>query len=84
MSELSCDSDGIHEEVKESSNTKQSKINLKLQLEQVRVQNKLAFNKNQSQQLDKNSQDQHNYPQGTCVIMGDSILNELIEESLSK
>ena len=57
MSELLSDSDGIHEEVEESSNTKQSKINLKQKLEQVQLQKKLAFNKYQSQQLDKNSQD---------------------------
>ena len=37
ISELSSNSDGIQEEVAESSNTKQSKINLKQQLEQVRL-----------------------------------------------
>ena len=35
MSELSSNSDGIQEEVAESSNFKQSKINLEQQLEQV-------------------------------------------------
>ena len=35
MSELSSDSDEIQEEVAESSNAKQSKINLKQQLEKV-------------------------------------------------
>ena len=84
MSELSSNSDGIQEEVAESSNTKQLKINLKQQLEQVRLQRKIEFNKYQSQQRDKISQDQDIYPPGTCVIMGDSILNGLIEENLSK
>ena len=84
MSELSSNSDGIQEEVAESSNTKQLKINLKQQLEQVRLQRKIEFNKYQSQQRDKISQDQDIYPPGTCVIMGDSILNGLIEENLFK
>ena len=83
-SELSSDVDGTQEEVAESSNTKQSKINLKHQLEQVRFQKKLAFNKYKSHQRDKNSQDQDIYPPGTGIIIGDSILNGLIEENLSK
>ena len=41
MSGLSSKSDGIQEEIAESSNTKQSKINLKQQLEQVRLQKKI-------------------------------------------
>ena len=63
---------------------KQSKINLEQQLEQALLQKKIEFNKYQSQQRDKISQDQDIYPPGTCVIMGDSILNGLIEENLSK
>ena len=50
--ELSSNSDGIQEEVAKSSNFKESKINLK-QLEQVRLQKKIAYNKYQSQQRDK-------------------------------
>ena len=84
MSELSSNSDGIQEEVTESSNFKQPKINLKQQLEQVRLQKKLEYNNYQSQQRDKISSDQDIYPPGTCVIIGDSILNGLIEENLSK
>ena len=38
---LSSNSDGIQEEVTESSNFKEPKINLKQQLEQVRLQKKL-------------------------------------------
>ena len=45
MSELWSDSGGTQEEVAESSNIQQSKINLKQHLEQVRLQKKLAFNK---------------------------------------
>ena len=71
MSELSSNSDGIQEEVTESSNFKQPKINLKQQLEQVRLKKKLE---------DKISNDQDLYPPGTCVIIGDSILNGIIEE----
>ena len=84
MSELSSNSDGIQEEVTKSSNFKQPKINLKQQLEQVRLQKKLEYNNYQSQQRDKISSDQDLYPPGTCVIIGDSILNGLIEENLSK
>ena len=84
MSKLSSNSDGIQEEVTESSNFKQPKINLKQQLEQVRLQKKLEYNNYQSQQRDKISNDQDIYPTGTCVIIGDSILNGLIEENLSK
>ena len=84
MSELSSNSDGIQEEVTESSNFKQPKINLKQQLEQVRLQKKLEYNNYQSQQQDKTSNDQDIYSMGTCVIIGDSILNGLIEENLSK
>ena len=71
MSELSSNSDGIQEEVTESSNFKQPKINLKQQLEQVPLEKKLE---------DKISNDQDLYPPGTCVIIGDSILNGIIEE----
>ena len=78
MSELSSNSDGIQEEVAEYSNTKQAKRNLKQQLKQVQLQKKIELNKYQSQQRDKSSQDQDIYPPGTCVIMGDSILNGLI------
>ena len=53
MSELSSNSDGIQEEVAESSNTKQSKINLKQQLGPVRLQKNIEFNKYQSQQREK-------------------------------
>ena len=53
MSELSVSSDEIQEEVAESSNTKQSKINLKQYLEEVRLHRKKEFNKYQSQQRDK-------------------------------
>ena len=84
MSELSSNSDGIQEEVAESSNTKQSKINLKQQLEQVRLQKKREFNKYQSQQRDKISQGQDIYPPGNCFITEHSMLNGLIEENLSK
>ena len=69
--------------MEESSNTKQLKIILRQRLEQVQLQKKIAF-KYQSQQLDKNSQNQLIYPQETCVIMGDLILNRLIEENLPK
>ena len=84
MSELSSNSDGIQEEVTESSNFKQPKINLKQQLEQVRLQKKLEYNNYQSQQRDKTSNEQDNYPPGTCVIIRDSILNGLIEENVLK
>ena len=57
MSELSSNSDGIQEEIAESSNFKQSKENSKQQLEQVRLQKTIEFNKYQSQQRDKISQD---------------------------
>ena len=40
MSELSSNSDGNQEEVAESSNTKELKINLRQELEQVRLQKK--------------------------------------------
>ena len=83
MSELSSNSDGIQKEVTESSNVKEPKINLKQQLEQVRLQKKLEHNNYQSQQRDKISNDQDIYPPGTCVIIGDSVLNGLIEEDLS-
>ena len=53
MSELSASSDEVQEEVAESSNTKQSKINLKQYLEEVRLHRKKEFNKYQSQQRDK-------------------------------
>ena len=43
MSKLSSNSDGIQEEVTESSNFKQPKINLKQQLEQVRLQKKFII-----------------------------------------
>ena len=82
--EISSNSDGIQEEVTESSNIKQSKINLKQQLDQVRLQKKIEFNKYQSQQQDKILQGQNICPPGTCVIMGGSILNRLTEENLSK
>ena len=49
MSELSSNSDGIQKEVTESSNFKQLKINLKQQLEQVRLK-KIEYNNYQSQQ----------------------------------
>ena len=52
MSELSSNSDGIQEEVTESSMFKQPKINLKQQLEEVRLQKKLEYNNYQSQQRD--------------------------------
>ena len=58
MSELSSNSDRIQEEVAESSNTKQPEISLKQQLEQVRLQKKIEFNKYKSQQRDKISLDQ--------------------------
>ena len=82
MSELSSNSDGIQEEVTESSNLKQAKINLKQQLEQVRLQKKFEYNNYQSQERDKISNDQDIYLPETCVIVGDSILNGLIEENL--
>ena len=41
MSELSSNSNGTQEEVTESSIFKQTKINLKQQLEQIRLQKKL-------------------------------------------
>ena len=64
MSELSSNSDGIQEEVTKSSNFKQSKTNLKQQLEQVRLQKKIEYNNYQSEQRDKISQDQdiHSLP----------------------
>ena len=65
MSELSSNSDGIPEKVPKSSTFKQSKINLEQQLEQVPLQKKIEFNKYQSQQQDKISQDQDIYPPGT-------------------
>ena len=49
MSELSSNLDGVQEEVTESSNFKQPKINLKQQLEQVRLQKKIEYNNYQSQ-----------------------------------
>ena len=60
MSESSSNSDGIQEEVAESSNFTQSKINLEQQLQQARLQKKIEFNKYQSQQRDKISQDHRN------------------------
>ena len=62
MSELSSNLDGIHEKVTESSNFKQPKINLKQQLEQVRLQKKIESNNFQSQLRDKISNDQDIYP----------------------
>ena len=84
MSELLSDSDGIQENMAESTNTERSKINPKQQLEQVQLKKKEAFIKYQSQQRDKNSQDQDIFPPGTCVIMADLILNRLIEENICK
>ena len=55
MSELLSNSHEIQGKVAESSNIKQSKINLKQQLEQVRLQRNKEFNKYQSQQRDKSS-----------------------------
>ena len=81
MSELSSNSDGIQEEVTKSSNFKQSKTNLKQQLEQVRLQKKIEYNNYQSEQRDKISQDQDIHSPGTCFTMGDSTL---IQENLSK
>ena len=63
MSELSSNSDEIQEEVAESTNLKLSKIILKQQLKQVRLQKKIEFNKYESQRQDKISQDQDIYPQ---------------------
>ena len=83
MSELPFNSDGIQEKVTESSNFKQPKINLKQQLEQLRLQKKIEYNNYLSQQRDKISNDQAIYPPGTCVIMGDSTLSRLIDENLS-
>ena len=57
MSELSSNSDGIQKEVTESSNFKQLKINLKQQLEQVRLK-KIEYNYYQSQQWNKTSKHQ--------------------------
>ena len=73
MSKLSSNSDGIQEEVTESSSFKEPKINLKQQLQQVRLQKKLEHNNYQSQQPDKISNDQDIYPLGTCVTIGDSV-----------
>lgn len=67
MSEQSSDSDRIQEEVTKYWKTKQSKINIEQQLEEVRQQKKLTFNEYQSQQLDKNSQSQYIYAPGTYV-----------------
>ena len=55
MSELLSNSHEIQGKVAESSNIKQSKINLKQQLEKVRLQRNKEFNKYQSQQRDKSS-----------------------------
>ena len=44
----------------------------------------MEYNNYQSQQRDKISNDQNMYPLGTCVIIGDSILNGLIEENICK
>ena len=63
MSELSSNSDGIQEEVAESSNTKQSTINLKQQLEQVRLQKKIEFNKYQSSNEIKFHKTKISFPQ---------------------
>ena len=82
--ELSSNLDEIQEEVTESSNFKQPKLNIKQQLEQVRLQKKLEYNNYQSQQWDKISNDQDIYPPETCVVIGDLILNGIIEENLSK
>ena len=88
MSELPFNSNGIQEKVTESSNFKQPKINLKEQLEQLRLQKKMEYNNYLnnylSQQRDKISNDQAIYPPGTCVIIGDSIFSGLIEKNLSK
>ena len=48
----------------------------------MRLQKKFEYNNYQSQQRDKISNDQDIYLPGTCVIIGDSILNGLIEENL--
>ena len=68
MSELSSNSDGTQEEVTESSNFKQPKINLKQQLEQVRLQKKLEYNNYQSQQRDKISSDKISIPQELALL----------------
>ena len=67
MSELSSNSDGIQEEVTESPNFKQSKINLK-QLEEVRLQKKIEYNNYQSQKWDKISQDKISIPQELALL----------------
>ena len=67
MSELSSNSDGIQEEVTESPNFKQSKINLKQQLEEVRLQ-KIEYNNYQSQKRDKISQDKISIPQELALL----------------
>ena len=48
------------------------------------ITKEIAFNKYQIEQRDKYLQDQDIYPPGTCVIMRDSILNELTEVNLYK
>ena len=68
MSELSSNSDGIQEEVTESPNFKQSKINLKQQLEEVRLQKKIEYNNYQSQKRDKISQDKISIPQELALL----------------
>ena len=68
MSELSSNSDGIQEEVTESPNFKQSKINLKQQLEEVRLQKKIEYNNYQSRKRDKISQDKISIPQELALL----------------
>ena len=48
----------------------------------MRLQKKFEYNNYQSQERDKISNDQDIYLPETCVIVGDSILNGLIEENL--
>ena len=68
MSELSSNSDGIQEEVTESSNFKQSKINLTQQLEQVRLQKKIEYDNYQSSNEIKFQKTKISIPQELALL----------------
>ena len=72
MSELPFNSNGIQEKVTESSNFKQPKINLKQQLEQLRLQKKMEYNNYLnnylSQQRDKISKTKLSIPQELALL----------------
>ena len=58
----------IQEEVAESSNTNHSKMNLKWQLEQVRLEKKIQFHEYQNEHRDKISQTKISISHGLVLL----------------